>query len=256
MGDRVFISYARKDEKRIKGHVGLLRAAGVDAFLDTRGLEPGDVWERVLEENVKSCDRMIVFWSKKAAKSEWVRREYQQAIDHGLRVVPVRLDRTRLPEDLAARQAELAKGRPANTKQAKGTATPYEIDLSEVPLINPALYLLSFAFVAMATYGVGFIIGTLFGEGGGLYPACWAAWITGSFCMYATANRESVSWALGTLAGWLSAGVATYLLWSPTNRHSTTQGVVIGLVLAHILAWLYWCKVEEPSLGSDPGDPT
>lgn len=105
MGAQIFVSYSRTDSARVAAHVAMLRAGGASLFMDTRSLEPGDMWEKVIQERLKASERVIVFWSKAAAKSSWVKREYEQAIALGIRVVPVRLDDTPLPRALASRQA-------------------------------------------------------------------------------------------------------------------------------------------------------
>ncbi len=101
----VFISYAREDEHLILPVVHLLRAAGACVFLDQEDVSYGDKWEAVLLGQLSASERVLVFWSANAANSDWVRREYLTAIDLDLRVVPVPLDATPLPKELAVFQA-------------------------------------------------------------------------------------------------------------------------------------------------------
>lgn len=101
----VFISYAREDEPLILPVARLLRAAGAVVFLDQENIPYGDKWEPVLLEQLLTAERILVFWSASAANSAWVRREYLTAIEAGLRVVPIPLDATPLPAELATLQA-------------------------------------------------------------------------------------------------------------------------------------------------------
>jgi hypothetical protein len=99
------MSYAREDEQLILPVVHLLRAAGAVVFFDQEDISYGDRWESVLLEQLRASERILVFWSANATKSEWVRWEYLTAIGAGLRVVPIPLDATPLSEELAMFQA-------------------------------------------------------------------------------------------------------------------------------------------------------
>lgn len=101
----VFISYAREDEDLILPVAHLLRAAGAVVFLDLEDIPYGEKWESILLEKLHAAERILVFWSVNAANSEWVRREYLIAIGLGLRVIPIPLDATPLPAELATFQA-------------------------------------------------------------------------------------------------------------------------------------------------------
>jgi hypothetical protein len=76
-GAKVFVCYARKNGKFIQDwFVPLLRSAGVDVFLDT-DIEPGDEWEGRILTEIRLADRFLLFWTRAAARSKWVRREYE-----------------------------------------------------------------------------------------------------------------------------------------------------------------------------------
>jgi hypothetical protein len=101
----VFISYARADKDLVLPVVHLLRAAGARVFIDVEDIPYGEEWESVLLERLHASERILVFWSANAVNSEWIRREYLIAIGAGLRVIPVPLDATPLPAELAVLQA-------------------------------------------------------------------------------------------------------------------------------------------------------
>jgi len=101
----VFVSYARSDLAQVKPLARLLRAAGVVVFHDEENIAFGDDWAERLVEAISRAERVLVFWSRNSAASEWVRREYQAALAKGCRVVPILLDDTALPPDLSKLQA-------------------------------------------------------------------------------------------------------------------------------------------------------
>lgn len=101
----VFISYAREDIHLVLPIVHLLRAGGATVFVDLEGVAYGEKWMDIIFQQLRVSDRILVFWSLSAARSDWVKEEYLLAIGSGLRVVPVRLDNTPLPHELSKFQA-------------------------------------------------------------------------------------------------------------------------------------------------------
>ncbi len=103
---RVFISYSRADRQRVEGLASLLEALDHDVFMDQRSIRPGKRWRDKLEEELQAADVLVVFWTRHAARSDWVRREYEsfetQFPDRPL--MPVLGDTTPLTEILEARQ--------------------------------------------------------------------------------------------------------------------------------------------------------
>ena len=103
---RVFISYSRADRQRVAGLASLLEALEHDVFMDQRSIRPGKRWKQKLEEELQSADVLLVFWTRNAARSDWVRREYESfEVQHPDRLlVPVLGDTTPLTEILQTRQ--------------------------------------------------------------------------------------------------------------------------------------------------------
>jgi len=103
---RIFISYSRADRQRVEGLQILLQALGHEVFFDSRSILPGMRWQEALEQELAGADVIVVFWTRHAARSKWVKREYESflASDRDRAVVPVLADTTPLPDPLAARQ--------------------------------------------------------------------------------------------------------------------------------------------------------
>jgi hypothetical protein len=98
---QIFISYSRVDAPVVTALNKLLRAAGHDTFLDEGCIPFGSDWRAWIEAALRACKTVFVFWSANAMRSEEVKREYTIAIELGKIVVPVLMDDTPLPSDLA-----------------------------------------------------------------------------------------------------------------------------------------------------------
>ena len=96
-----FASYAREDKEYVEPVVDLLRSGSARVFLDQDNIRPGDQWKVVLEKNLDEASTLLVFWSRHARKSEWVTKEWRDAVEGNKRVIPILLDGSDLPDELA-----------------------------------------------------------------------------------------------------------------------------------------------------------
>lgn len=103
----IFVSYSRNDVKLITPIVRLLRLtiAGVPSvngkswefvFQDIDNLEPGQEWQKQIDEAILQAEKIFVFWCRHAMQSSQVQREYTLALAHNKIVVPILLDDTPL----------------------------------------------------------------------------------------------------------------------------------------------------------------
>ncbi len=95
----MFFSYSSDDRPAVLARAQMLERLGIPFFQDVVSLRAGDRWEPALSEHMGKADLVLLFWSKAAAKSEWVRREIEWALDLQSRspealpeIVPVILD--------------------------------------------------------------------------------------------------------------------------------------------------------------------
>jgi hypothetical protein len=95
----VFVSYARQDEDRCREIVSRLRELGLDVWFDAH-LETGKEFPEELQVQARSAACLLVLWSKRAAASEWVRREATLGRDQK-KLCSVRLDRSDLPSSFS-----------------------------------------------------------------------------------------------------------------------------------------------------------
>lgn len=75
-----FVSYATHDRPEVLPRVQMLRINGIGYFQDVLSLQPGDRWAKRIEAGIDRCDLFLLFWSKHAKSSEWVRKEVEHAL--------------------------------------------------------------------------------------------------------------------------------------------------------------------------------
>ncbi|MCW3108487.1 MAG: hypothetical protein JWQ09_2993 [Segetibacter sp.] len=101
----VFISYSHQDAKFVNPIVSLISAVRPDlVFQDTKELKHGKKWQPKLTEALMEADIIIVFWCKHSAKSTYVQKEYEDAINYNKDVLPVLLDNSSLNDVLSKYQ--------------------------------------------------------------------------------------------------------------------------------------------------------
>lgn len=97
------ILYARADQ------VHAQRAAGLASMWDTvwldADLQPGTAWRAEVARRILVAKRVLVLWSARAASSAEVAAEWRIAMASQAQVLPIMLDDTPMPPELAARHA-------------------------------------------------------------------------------------------------------------------------------------------------------
>ena len=78
-----FLSYATEDRDQVIRGAQMLRSVGIECFQDVVDLDPGERWERRLYEEIERSDLFLLFWSRAAKASRWVRKEAVHAVDCG-----------------------------------------------------------------------------------------------------------------------------------------------------------------------------
>ena len=77
---RAFVSYASSDRDQVVRRVQMLAPLGIRYFQDVLGLEPGDDYKKVIYQQIDDCDLFLLFWSRAAKRSDWVRQEARYAL--------------------------------------------------------------------------------------------------------------------------------------------------------------------------------
>ena len=102
---QIFVSYSHHDAWLVKNLVQFLQATGMSIFRDEDSIKPGKNWAVVITSAIESSRRVYLFWCLHSARSDEVRKEYDAAIGHKKDIVPIVLDKTPLPQELAVYQA-------------------------------------------------------------------------------------------------------------------------------------------------------
>jgi hypothetical protein len=94
---QIFISYSRKDIAFVRKLAGDLETAGYDVWWDLTDLRGGDDWPRVIPAAIESSQYVIVVLSPNSTVSDWVAKEYTQALDLRKKIIPIMLKPSRVP---------------------------------------------------------------------------------------------------------------------------------------------------------------
>lgn len=95
--DKIFISYSRKDIDFVRKLAGDLETAGYDVWWDVTDLEGGDDWVSTIPQAISSSQYVIVVLTPSALASEWVRKEYTQALHLRKKIIPIMLASCEVP---------------------------------------------------------------------------------------------------------------------------------------------------------------
>lgn len=106
----IFISYAREDRVFASQLSAKLEDAGIDHWIDTRSIKPGQDWKREISLGLRSASHIVLLISgNSVSKRGYVQREIKEALDFlkevptgETYVIPVRLEPCE-PHDLELR---------------------------------------------------------------------------------------------------------------------------------------------------------
>jgi TIR domain len=98
---QVFVSYSRYDAPLVAPVVTLLRANKSLVFQDVDSVKPGKRWRGQIDKALAASNMVVVFWCDHSRRSEEVSKEWKAAIDQEKDLLPLLLDGTPLPPELA-----------------------------------------------------------------------------------------------------------------------------------------------------------
>jgi hypothetical protein len=105
---RIFLLYARSDEKAVRRLYNRLSKAGASVWMDRKKLLPGQDWQSEIRQAIFSSDIIIVCLSKRFNKQGGYRHEeVRVALEKAsgfpnsmILIIPVRLEKCDMPEPL------------------------------------------------------------------------------------------------------------------------------------------------------------
>lgn len=101
---KVFISYSHEDLRIVNPIISIIRTMSEKVFRDRDNIRPGDKWEISIENALEQCEKMILFWCIHSSRSPYVMHEFNAAIEKNKKLIPVLLDSTPVPKNIAQYQ--------------------------------------------------------------------------------------------------------------------------------------------------------
>jgi hypothetical protein len=99
----IFISYANEDQLRVEPLAKALENHGWSVWWD-RNIPPGGTFSQVIEEAITKANCVVVVWSEKSIKSDWVQNEAAEGARRRI-LVPVCIDKVQIPFEFRRIQA-------------------------------------------------------------------------------------------------------------------------------------------------------
>jgi hypothetical protein len=99
---KVFISYTRKDFETAQRFYHDLQKPGIKPWLDTRDIEPGSEWSKVIEQEISESEYFLALISNKSLRRRYVQYEWKLALEGNKPFIPIRLESCTLPKKLSA----------------------------------------------------------------------------------------------------------------------------------------------------------
>jgi TIR domain len=97
----VFVSYSHADSLLVSPVVKLLRVNKSLVFQDFDTIQPGKRWRGEIAKGLAESRLVVVFWCTHASQSNEVSKEWRAAIEQKKDLLPLLLDPTPLPPELA-----------------------------------------------------------------------------------------------------------------------------------------------------------
>jgi uncharacterized protein len=92
MAHDVFISHSVKDKTTADAVCAMLESDGVRCWIAPRDVTPGLEWGESIIEAIKECRVMVLVFTTHSNESPQIRREVERAVNHGVVIVPLRVE--------------------------------------------------------------------------------------------------------------------------------------------------------------------
>lgn len=93
----LFLSYSRRDEKRVLPIADRLRAAGLSVWIDQGGIDGATLWAQEISDAIRRAKVCVLFGSASSFGSPHVIREVSLACDERKPILPLQLDPVETP---------------------------------------------------------------------------------------------------------------------------------------------------------------
>ena len=95
----IFVCYSHDDQDVVYPEILWLGEKGINIWYD-EGILAGKAWRGEIAEAIQGASKFLYYISRASLKSAHCNREIEYAIDRGLEIVPVYLDKSKLSPDL------------------------------------------------------------------------------------------------------------------------------------------------------------
>jgi tetratricopeptide (TPR) repeat protein len=86
---KIFVSYSRIDGSNYANHIyEYLKEFGHDVFTDIENIHAGNVWTKVIEENIPNCDIFVIIVTPASLRSMEVAKEVELAKEKNKQIIP------------------------------------------------------------------------------------------------------------------------------------------------------------------------
>jgi len=92
MAHDVFISYSSKDKATADAACAVLEAKGIRCWIAPRDITPGDDWGEAIVNAIGGARAFVLVFSSHANASQQIKREVERAVNHGLAIIPLRIE--------------------------------------------------------------------------------------------------------------------------------------------------------------------
>lgn len=108
----IFLSYGRPDQYKVEEIYDKLKDLGLDPWMDTKNLCPGENWSEAIDDAIKKCDFFLLCLSTSTVtRRGFLQHEIKKALiqvqmklDSDIYLIPARFDECELPASLREKQ--------------------------------------------------------------------------------------------------------------------------------------------------------
>jgi len=94
---KIFISHSWDDNEISRRIAQSLKRDGAKIWIDYARISGGESFPEKMNEGLEWCDQLVLVWTAAAAKSYYVKLEWQATLTAQKRIIPCVLDHTKLP---------------------------------------------------------------------------------------------------------------------------------------------------------------
>lgn len=92
MAHDVFISYSAKNKAAADAACGMMESQGIRCWIAPRDVLPGMEWGECIIDAIVQARIMVLIFSADADASPQIRREVERAVNHGVAILPLRIE--------------------------------------------------------------------------------------------------------------------------------------------------------------------